>query len=534
MKSDSHSADEAFNRLKSILLEPDQQRISRLEKELDKLRGDFENKEKLLEALKPVISEALSDQIARSKEDMARVLAPVIGSAIKKQISEAKDEVVDALYPVIGATIRKSVTEAMKNLVRLVNEKIDKALSFQLLFNKLRARISGVPEAELLLKEALPCAVHEIFLIHRDTGLLIEHVSGTQPLASDDQDIIASMLTAIRDFAAAAFRTEREEQVNEIQYNDFQIILESGRKFYLAVVVSGVPGNQFYAVLNETTQKIQKRFGRLLREFEGNTEAFADCRPLMQRMISSFDSSVNTQEEERKPLGWLYLIVAAVLFALLYFGVFYEPLPPPAPTPSGQMLTRQPKVDFKRFITAVNKKAGTGFTTKSAPFKLIDEAGVLIIRGKVASENLRRQVSAVAAEVTGYPVIINELLVENRTSAAGVLRGKIQSTVLYFKQGTYQINAEQKTQLDSVALWLKQIPFKRLLILGHSDNTGSAKANIRVSRQRAGAVYSYLSAKSVPQSKLQIVAMGSKHPIADNASRAGRAKNRRVELRIED
>ena len=65
----------------------------------------------------------------------------------------------------------------MKKLVKTINEKVDRALSFQLFFSKIKSKITGVSEGELALKDALPFQMHEIFLIHKKTGILLSHVT---------------------------------------------------------------------------------------------------------------------------------------------------------------------------------------------------------------------------------------------------------------------------------------------------------------------------------------------------------------------
>jgi len=172
----------ALERLKAILLKPDQERIAELEKQLTQLRLQLEDKESLIQRLDPIIAASLARKISESKEDMAEALAPVMGEAIRRQINEAREDVVDALYPVIGSTIRKSIAEAMKNLAQSVNEKLNQAMSFTLFLKKTKARLSGVNQNELILKENLPLKIREIFLIHKKSGLLLLHLSQTHTI----------------------------------------------------------------------------------------------------------------------------------------------------------------------------------------------------------------------------------------------------------------------------------------------------------------------------------------------------------------
>jgi len=69
-------------------------------------------------------------------------------------------------------------------------------------------------------------------------------------------------------------------------------------------------------------------------------------------------------------------------------------------------------------------------------------------------------------------------------------------------------------------------------VVGHTDSVGSDEVNNRISRQRAEAVANYLSNQGVQRERLEILGAGKRYPIADNSTDAGRAQNRRVEIRV--
>ena len=84
--------------------------------------------------------------------------------------------------------------------------------------------------------------------------------------------------------------------------------------------------------------------------------------------------------------------------------------------------------------------------------------------------------------------------------------------------------------LDSAVDTLKRHPHARIYVKGFSDSRGDPEVNQRLSQERAASVAAYLQSRGVPLSRLVVLGMGSTHPIANNATAAGRAKNRRVEL----
>lgn len=84
--------------------------------------------------------------------------------------------------------------------------------------------------------------------------------------------------------------------------------------------------------------------------------------------------------------------------------------------------------------------------------------------------------------------------------------------------------------IDEIAKLLQADPALALSIDGHTDSTGSAEHNRELSKARAGSVRAALLAKGIDAARLRAQGFGPDRPLADNASEAGRAKNRRVEL----
>jgi outer membrane protein OmpA-like peptidoglycan-associated protein len=99
-----------------------------------------------------------------------------------------------------------------------------------------------------------------------------------------------------------------------------------------------------------------------------------------------------------------------------------------------------------------------------------------------------------------------------------------------FETGKAQLTPESQTILDGVAASLVANDAIKVQVGGHTDNTGSAAVNKRLSKARAEAVRVYLISKGVAAVRLTAVGFGPSKPIASNKTAAGRAQNRRVEL----
>ena len=99
-----------------------------------------------------------------------------------------------------------------------------------------------------------------------------------------------------------------------------------------------------------------------------------------------------------------------------------------------------------------------------------------------------------------------------------------------FESGKTALKAGSSDSLDKVAALLKENPDLKLEIQGHTDSTGNAASNYRLSEKRANAVKAYLVERGISVNRLNAKGYGPSKPIADNGTLEGRAKNRRVEF----
>lgn len=119
----------------------------------------------------------------------------------------------------------------------------------------------------------------------------------------------------------------------------------------------------------------------------------------------------------------------------------------------------------------------------------------------------------------GCPILFTE------AKTPVVLRG------VTFESGRSALKPDSYTILDIVAASLVANPDIKIEIAGHTDNTGSSAINTRLSQERAEAVRSYLASKGVVPDRMIAKGYGPTQPVAPNTTVAGRAQNRRVELR---
>jgi len=94
------------------------------------------------------------------------------------------------------------------------------------------------------------------------------------------------------------------------------------------------------------------------------------------------------------------------------------------------------------------------------------------------------------------------------------------------------IKPEGKSKLDDISNKVRGINLEVVIAIGHADSTGSDAYNQRLSVRRAESVKAYLVSKGIEPNRIYTEGKGEKQPVADNKTRDGRAKNRRVEIEV--
>jgi outer membrane protein OmpA-like peptidoglycan-associated protein len=360
-------------------------------------------------AIAPEIALAIKEQILLDRDAIPETLGPEMGKAIKAQIESSKDAMVDALYPVIGTTIAKYMVEVVHD----INSKIEKTLTPEGIKRKFRAKVQRVSEAELIFQESVGYRVRAIFLIAKDSGLIIQEIQipGEKQL---DAEMLAGMLTAIRSFANDCITSGSE--LDLIDYGDWQILIEVAGYCYLAVIVAGEPPREFITKTRRILGEIIIEHDRAIQNFNGN---LADVPVAIKTKLEQLTETNRDQPQKSSSpiLLWLLIFVLGLIFIPWGINSYRARIAHRLEQFTAVQLDAAPELSVYRLNPTVKQ-------------------GKLIVRGRVPDDYLRDRAQTILQEIANQ----NKLEVDNQIVAVQVpvypslIAGEIQRLTNLFNQ----------------------------------------------------------------------------------------------------
>lgn len=500
----------------------------------------------IAKAIAPEIALAIREQILLDKDAISDALASEMGRAIKTQIELEKDAMVDALYPVIGNTISKYMVELVKD----INRKVENTLNPEGIKRKIRARIQGVSEAELILQEAVGYQVQAVFLIDKDSGLVIQEVQ-TENSAHLESDLVAGMLTAIRSFANDCITSGSELDV--IDYGDWQIPIEVAGYCYLAVVVKGEPSKQFRAKTRAVFSEIVLKYGDEIQDFCGNPTTVPEgIAPLLEELIVIDGLK---PEADSKSSGLILLWVLAIILGLILipWGIIHYrgSVAHRIEQQAAVSLDAAPELSVYRLDSEVSRGKLTLTGRVPSPF-LRDRAAKVVqpladqsnlqLENQVLAVDVPVEPSSTVAEIQRLTSVLNQqsdiaikTIYENRqlTVQGFMLNNRELRSIsssfeqipgvdrlvmaverqlpslnsrFYFQINSVRLrgNSKYSSKIKAIKQFLEQYPQLNLRLIAHSDRLGSRRRNQQLGKERVRKIKQEIVALGVNPARLEL------------------------------
>lgn len=180
----------------------------------------------------------------------------------------------------------------------------------------------------------------------------------------------------------------------------------------------------------------------------------------------------------------------------------------------------------------LDRPESTGFWAKGWPILVLGFITLLLVRACIPSVPPPPAFDAKAATQSANARALAALEAVTATTPLETALKALNMPVVNFVSGSAEIPADAKPVLGKAAEVMKALPAPlRLEISGHTDSSGTAEANMLLSRQRAQAVADFLLEHGVPRERLHAQGFGDGRPVATNVTEEGRFHNRRIEVK---
>ncbi len=308
----------------------------------------------LEEALEPIVNKLIDKNFENSQEKLATQIAPLIGVAIKEQIRSQKDDIIDALYPVMGNMISKFVTKSLEEMLQKINTQIQNGLSTKTIKRKIKAKMKGVSETELLLQENSSAQIQSVLLIHKESGILLAKVERSSN-GLNDPDMLASMMTAIRSFVNDWItKDDSYQELGEIEYGGNKIIIEASGSSYLAIIVEGAAYAKTYETISKVFATLVSRYGDAIQTFDGDIQNIPldEIKKLLQTLLLE-----ETQlHEEKKKIHPLLILLPLLLVVWFLYSLYTNYLDTQLQDEVNNKLSHTPQLLLYKIDTKVKDK----------------------------------------------------------------------------------------------------------------------------------------------------------------------------------
>ncbi|MER8961589.1 MULTISPECIES: OmpA family protein [unclassified Mesorhizobium] len=279
--------------------------------ELSRVRHLLDEPEQLAAAVGSVLPSAA----ARAPHaQLGEALAPAVERAVQRSIQKSPRTLTDILYPVFLPAIRKSIGEKIDQTFQSLNETLRHIFTWHGLKWRFEAWRTGASFSEVVLKHSLVYRVEHVFLINRNSGLLISHVTADNA-TSEDPQLISSMLSAIQDFVKDSFNEKEQSGLDTIRFGELRLWSEVGPFATLVAVIRGNPPEELHEIIRDVLLRIHGECSQALEQFDGDSSQLAGVETQLQTCVEL------KQEESNQGFPWL--VVAAVLLVLIPAGGWF-------------------------------------------------------------------------------------------------------------------------------------------------------------------------------------------------------------------
>ncbi len=271
-----HSPDE-LNSLRTLILAPEQLEINEIKERLN-------DPEIRAEELSRIIAEAIVIRASKDRK-LATALLPTIEEVIRDSVKRDPKFLADSIFPIIGPAIRRSIAESLRTMVESMSTTLEHTFSWRGIRWRIESFRTGKSFAEIVLMHTLVYRMEQLFLIHKETGLVLQHVAA-ESVDLKDADMVSAMLTAIQDFVNDSFSAKEDSSLQNLNLGELTIWIEQSPRTILASVIRGNPPQELKNALKEILENVEFEYNSSLNSFNGDAAPFEPVKPDLMYCLS--------------------------------------------------------------------------------------------------------------------------------------------------------------------------------------------------------------------------------------------------------
>lgn len=283
--------------------------------ELEKLRDRINNLDQRTRDVAEVLAPAIDAGI-KENDDLVNSLTGPVSHSLKRAVRAEPDNYADILYPVMAPAIRKSIAQAISSLMVTINQTMASATSAEGIGMRIQSWRTGVPYAQLALRKSLKYRVEHVYLIERESGMMVAE-SGVEESGTLDSDAVSAMFAAIQSFVQDSFSQRDDDRLTDLKVGEYNVWIAHGRKLMLACVIDGDPPESLKNDMYDVLDGIRADFANEIEDFDGDSSAFDGVEPRLQLLLQS-QLKEELADEDDAGHG---ISVKAVVFSLLGLAI---------------------------------------------------------------------------------------------------------------------------------------------------------------------------------------------------------------------
>ena len=283
---------------------------------LSELRERIENIDQRTRDVAEVLAPAIDEGMAKNDQLIESLTKPV-SMGLKKAIRTEPAAYAEILYPVMAPSIRKAIAQAVSSLMVTINQTMSSATTAEGLGLRIRSWRTGMPYAQLALRESLVYRVVHLYLIERETGMMIAETRA-EDATSLDSDAVSAMFAAIQSFVQDSFSQNDEDRLTDLKVCEHKVWVAHSRKLMLACVIDGEPRESLKIELYDTLDDIRGEFATAIEEFNSDTAAFVGVEERLQPLMQSELKQDHSKQESQASIGSI-IVLGLVALALSYW-----------------------------------------------------------------------------------------------------------------------------------------------------------------------------------------------------------------------